>query len=872
MAANDNIIFKTSTDKTIDNLLQADWVTANTTSFTANGKTYPGTELSSGTVYFTSDGHIVYDLDASHRLWMGRNVQNAINAQNADKVNKNLVIKIKSGSTEGTSKYTFDGSASKTLDIKQGSGISLTAAADSLTIANAATDTLTGTPDAGKTITAFDQVNGAVAVTFSDISITKSQVSDFPTAVSAFTNDVGYLTSYTETDPTVPAWAKASTKPSYSWTEITDKPSTFTPASHTHGNITNAGELSTASRAVVTDANKKITVADLTVSSVTAETTTATTFVYSVTQNAQGKITVKTRPLPTYNNYSLPAATSTALGGIKIGYSESGKNYAVQLDNNNKAYVNVPWTDTKVTQTAQTEDNDYKILTTTSESPSSGTAAGAGYGANLTYNPHDNKLKTGNLDLTGALDVIGNATFHSQTAADSLTVGSLLVNGNANFVQSPTAPTPASGDSSTKLATTEFVKTSVAGLSGAMHFRGTTTSAIVDGSTTNPIVIDSSNYTAAAGDVVLREITSGNIFEYVWTGSAWEMLGRDDNFKVAQTAVDTGSAATNKWVSRIQQNTNGDITATMGTLDTSGTWSGKAVKDGSGNNIVNTYLTKAAGVTAVSWDSTNKKLTRTINGTAADVLQFVAGSNITLTAESGKLTITNNAVDTLTGSPAASKTITAFDQTNGGVKATFADIAIAGSQVTSGTVAFARLPDIYWANVKVSDTSSTTTTPTFGATTISGGLTVSSLTASQAVSTDANKKLVSTNLTVSDSTADNGIQYVYKVTQSAVGKITVTKSTIRSASTSQTGVVQLTDSTSSTSTTTAATPNSVKSAYDLANNHKYWANVESTSAAAYNKEPEVKSLTIGNGTTASGTKKVQLVYDATAEVLNFVFT
>jgi hypothetical protein len=40
---------------------------------------------------------------------------------------------------------------------------------------------------------------------------------------------------------------------------------------------------------------------------------------------------------------------------------------------------------------------------------------------------------------------------------------------------------------------------------------------------------------------------------------------------------------------------------------------------------------------------------------------------------------------------------------------------------------------------------------------------------------------------------------------------------IQAASTTQSGAVQLTDSTSSTSTTTAATPNSVKSAYDLAN-------------------------------------------------------
>lgn len=46
----------------------------------------------------------------------------------------------------------------------------------------------------------------------------------------------------------------------------------------------------------------------------------------------------------------------------------------------------------------------------------------------------------------------------------------------------------------------------------------------------------------------------------------------------------------------------------------------KATQDGSGNNIVNTYLTKAAGVTNVAWDSTNKKLTKTINGTTSDVV------------------------------------------------------------------------------------------------------------------------------------------------------------------------------------------------------------------------------------------------------------
>lgn len=52
---------------------------------------------------------------------------------------------------------------------------------------------------------------------------------------------------------------------------------------------------------------------------------------------------------PTQNKLTIsayiPVATSSTYGGIQIGYTTSGKNYAVQL-NKGKAYVNVPWTDT----------------------------------------------------------------------------------------------------------------------------------------------------------------------------------------------------------------------------------------------------------------------------------------------------------------------------------------------------------------------------------------------------------------------------------------------------------------------------------------------------------------------------------------------
>ena len=41
------------------------------------------------------------------------------------------------------------------------------------------------------------------------------------------------------------------------------------------------------------------------------------------------------------NNYELPIATYSQLGGVQIGYSENGRNFAVKLDNG-KAYVTVP--------------------------------------------------------------------------------------------------------------------------------------------------------------------------------------------------------------------------------------------------------------------------------------------------------------------------------------------------------------------------------------------------------------------------------------------------------------------------------------------------------------------------------------------------
>lgn len=59
----------------------------------------------------------------------------------------------------------------------------------------------------------------------------------------------------------------------------------------------------------------------------------------------------------TDNNTTYNQATTDTLGLVKIGYATSGKNYAVMLDGNGKMYVNVPWTDNNTTYSQATSDN-----------------------------------------------------------------------------------------------------------------------------------------------------------------------------------------------------------------------------------------------------------------------------------------------------------------------------------------------------------------------------------------------------------------------------------------------------------------------------------------------------------------------------------
>lgn len=83
-----------------------------------------------------------------------------------------------------------------------------------------------------------------------------------------------------------------------------------------------------------------------------AQTVNITPSINNATTSTAGLMSPSDKTkLDSLHNYTLPVATGDTLGGVKIGYTENGKNYPVELDSNNKMFVNVPWTSSSITYT-----------------------------------------------------------------------------------------------------------------------------------------------------------------------------------------------------------------------------------------------------------------------------------------------------------------------------------------------------------------------------------------------------------------------------------------------------------------------------------------------------------------------------------------
>jgi len=120
-------------------------------------------------------------------------------------------------------------------------------------------------------------------------------------------------------------------------------------------------------------------------------------------------------------------ATASERGGIKIGYTESGKNYPVELDSE-KAYVNVPWANTNqlTTFTVRDSGDDDKLVAHNGFIKfvsATGTADTNLSGAGTTSDPFVMTITSPdeNTEYTagGGLDLNGTVFSHTDTSAQA---------------------------------------------------------------------------------------------------------------------------------------------------------------------------------------------------------------------------------------------------------------------------------------------------------------------------------------------------------------------------------------------------------------------------------------------------------------------
>ena len=286
---------------------------------------------------------------------------------------------------------------------------------------------------------------------------------DLPQKTSDLTNDSGFITS--ETDPTVPSWAKASSKPTYTASEVGAATS-----SHTHGNITNGGDITTnatiasGDRIIINDESaSKITNSSITFGSSTTQylanngtwqnIPTVPTKTSDLT-NDSGFITSESDPIFTASAAHGITSTDITNWNNKISEPASeGTNGQVLMTNGSgtRTWGSVSTADEKVKLTSQSTSGNYPLIFGPTSITSNSTYQGY-YNTGITINPNTKTVSA--TTFVGALTGTASGNLTSSSTLDASKLSGAIPS-------AVTATTQTSTDNSTKIATTAFVKTAI---------------------------------------------------------------------------------------------------------------------------------------------------------------------------------------------------------------------------------------------------------------------------------------------------------------------------------------------------------------------------------------------------------------------------
>lgn len=122
----------------------------------------------------------------------------------------------------------------------------------------------------------------------------------------------------------------------------------------------------------------------------------------------------------------------------------------------------------------------------------------------------------------------------------------------------------------------------IGNIGSPMHFKGRAKQALTDGGTQNANAASGDGYTGATGDVYLQyqngtATTENDHQEFVWTGSAWELLGDEGSYVTHGTYGLTLTPTTGKVTSTTSYKPAGTVsqptfTGTQATITSTGTY------------------------------------------------------------------------------------------------------------------------------------------------------------------------------------------------------------------------------------------------------------------------------------------------------------
>lgn len=202
------------------------------------------------------------------------------------------------------------------------------------------------------------EINSTVSALNSAIAA-KANPSDIPTKTSQLTNDSGFKTVDTNTTYALSKNGSTITLTGSdgSTTSVTDADSntTYGKATDTVLGLVKVGYAESGKNyPVELNANGQMFV-----NVPWTDTNTDTNTTYSLTKSGStiklvGSDGSETTVSDADTNTTYGVASSSALGLVKVGFPESGKNYPVELNSSNQMFVNVPWTDNNTVYTHPT--------------------------------------------------------------------------------------------------------------------------------------------------------------------------------------------------------------------------------------------------------------------------------------------------------------------------------------------------------------------------------------------------------------------------------------------------------------------------------------------------------------------------------------